>query len=163
MLSCSDQNKYVRQPNNIYKIVFAQGGCLFDCPAESFSIDSSLKIMYRGVEFVDRVGYFQGTVPAQSWDTIQTICIANSKWYSDSCMGMTDSQMLEIHIYSKNGVQHFWGGESCFPQPIVDLCTTVEKLAKSTLMAESYEFSLETSVHLPPPVADTIIIVTEEE
>lgn len=162
LLSCTGQNKYVRHPNNIYKIVFAQGGCYFDCPSESVSIDSSLQIMYRGVEFVDRVGYFQGSISAESWDSIQTLCLPNHGWKSDSCMGI-DSQILEIHIYSENGVQHFWGSERCLPQPIVDLCTSVEKLIKNTLMVESHEFSLETNAHLPPPVNDTIIIITDEE
>lgn len=155
ILGCGGPTETPKHENNIYKIVYAQGGCYGECPAESVMIDSSLAIKYYGVEFVDRLGYFQVGISQELWDEINLRCDSAKMTPTDSCIGSIDAQMIELHIYSKNGAQHFWGDRHCLPDSIVAICTWIEELTRNTLMSESYEFPIETHLQSPPPQIDS--------
>lgn len=154
LLSCGKKTE-VANDNSIYRVVFAQAPSYVPVnPAEAFSIDSSLSIKYHGVKNVPRIGHFQSTVSKELWNEINSRFSILLNTPSDSCWSTSDLQILELIVYTKNGVRHYRGERNCLPDSVMHLCTWIQSVAENTLMAESDEFEIETRTEDPLPLPD---------
>lgn len=158
--SCETPNETVKK-NDIYRIVYAQGGCYDECPAEAFSVDSSLATHYRGVENVNHIGSFEGHINLEIWDEINAKCKRTKYHVLDSIENWwIDAQMHEIFIYDNSETKHIVYNSDVADAPDTLAAFTVwlrNIVLNSGLKPSSDSVKFETSYQFPPPIMDTVM------
>lgn len=144
LIACDYTSNSTKHQNKIYKIEFARCSTYGPSPFEAFSIDSTLSLKYHGVAFVDKYGYFEGKITISNWEALEKKCMSLLQLNSDTCWDVSDSEALQLIIYSNNGVQYFYGESQCLPNSLVRFCEWIKTMRGQTSLSETNEFSLET-------------------
>ena len=84
-------------------VAFSGYGCEGKCPFQALAIDSTLKINYYGGQFAPRLGYFEGNISKDLWDSIQTRFDKFIKVGIDSTdRNRTDHPSVEFQVKTKS-------------------------------------------------------------
>jgi hypothetical protein len=157
--SCNNKRTKLQRLNEIYKIVFATGGCYGECPLQVFSIDSSLTIKYHGIKYTKNKGFYIGTIDKSLFDTLNIkFENVNYKQLDSLYSGTVDDLSTELFIYYGDKIKHI-------TSPLNDLPDTVQALynwllttqKKFVLTKTNDSLTFETKiVNGPPPIMETI-------
>ena len=146
--------------NEIYKIVFATGGCYRYCPIQVFSIDSSLTIQFKGIEFTDFKGFYTGTIRRQFFDTINMkLESVNYKQLDTAYSGTVDDLSTELIIYYGTKAKHITSPLNDLPDSVQSFYQWLLVEQKKMILhkiTDSLKFETRIEKGLPP-ILDTII------
>lgn len=156
--SCNYKRIKLQRPNEIYKIVFATGGCYGECPLQVFSIDSNLTIKYHGIKYTENKGFYIGTIDRYLFDTLNIkFENVNYKQLDSVYSGTVDDLSTELFIYYGDKMKHI-------TSPLNDLPDTVQALynwllttqKKFVLTKTNDSLTFETKIEYGPPIMETI-------
>ena len=120
--SCNDKSFKFQRQNEIYKIVFATGGCYGECPIQVFSIDSSLTVMYQGIKYTEHNGSYIGTIDRTLFDTLNIkFENVNFKQLDTTYSSTVDDLSTEMFIYYGDKIKRI-------TSPLCDLPDSVQVL-----------------------------------
>jgi hypothetical protein len=136
------------QRAKVYRIVIARASSCWPGPYEAMSIDTNLTMQYQGVAFVSKYGCYKGTISSTTWQILRDTCSTLLNVGSDTCWNTEDARIVEMIVYSSNGVQHFYGERSCLPGDVVNLYDWLWRICGQTSSEKTDEFTLETGAQL---------------
>lgn len=143
IINCKD----VVRKNEINKVVLFTGSCFGTCPSQIIEMDSSLIIKYRGIDYTDKIGFYQGSITSDLWDTLNIkLEDVNYKQLDTAYFQTVDDWFTEIYIYSGNEVKHIQGQEMSLPPGLIGVYKWILRSSERvewTTMADSLKFSDE--------------------
>jgi hypothetical protein len=127
---CNKKKVEFQRQNEIYKIVFATGGCYGSCPIQVFSIDSSLAIKYHGIKYTNHEGYYRGKIDKTLFDSIN-IKFENVNYQQLDTVysGTVDDLSTELVIY-------YGDKKKCINSQMNDLPDSVQLLYEWLLVTQ---------------------------
>ena len=154
ILSCGQKRTGTNRQNEIYKIVFATGGCYGKCPVQVFSIDSSLTIKFKGIEFTDFEGLYTGTINRQYFDTLNVkLESVNYQQLDTIYSGTVDDLSTELFIYYGTKVKHITSAFNDLPDTVKSVYKWLSTLQKKMILrktTDSINFETRIDKGLPP-------------
>lgn len=132
-------------------VAFSGYGCEGECPFQVIAIDSTLKVNYYGGQFAPRLGYFEGNIPKDLWDSIQTRFEKFIKVGIDStARNRTDHPIVEFQVKTKSRTFSFkenTGKMSDFDKDILYWYINLNKQFSYIQKKDSLHF--ETTIQYP--------------
>jgi hypothetical protein len=156
--SCNYKSKKSHRQNEIYKIVFATGGCFGECPLQVFSIDSNLTIKYHGIKYTENKGFYIGKIERALFDTINIkFENVNYKELESIYDGTVDGLSTELYIYYGDKMKHITSPLSDLPDTVQVLYNwLMTKQKKFVLTKTNDSLKFETYIENGPPILETI-------
>lgn len=139
------------------------GGCFGTCPSQIIVMDSSLTIKYQGVKYIDKLGFYKGSISNDVWDTLNIILEdINYKQLDTAYFQSADDQFSEIFIYHGNEVKHIQGQEMSLPPGLMGTYKWMLQSSERvewTAMEDSLKFSDEIDRLLYEPKLRSLPII----
>ena len=148
--------KAEKRNNEITRIVFATGGCYGHCPIQVIDMDSSLKFKYQGLEYSKYIGYYEGKINQELWDSLNIeLERINYNQLDTIYSHSVDDLSTEIYIYHKNGVKHIYAQSLSLPKNVENFYEWfLERIQKLEMKSTNNEFNFHTTTEKPIPEPD---------